>query len=147
VNHSTKTLSDEERATAAMRADYEFQGHHLMASFTGCDTTALLDGKALLEHFTAAARNTGATIIDCCHHTFPNGGVTAVLLLSESHASIHTYPEKAACFLDLFTCGESIDQSKFVDLMAAYLKPTQRNSSVFNRDHLVAPLVRPEAGI
>lgn len=162
MNHSTNALATNASATnasapdasapdapadekQAARGEYAFQGHHQMASFTGCDTAALLDGATLLAQFTAAAKSTGATIIDCCNHTFANGGITAVLLLSESHASIHTYPEKAACFLDLFTCGEKIDQSKFVDLMAAYLKPVQLNSNVFIRDHSVAPLTRPEA--
>ena len=92
---------------------HKFQGRHMMASLIGCSTAALLDVELLLENFLTAARTAGATVLDSRHHVFPNGGMTAVLLLSESHASIHTYPENAACFVDLFTCGSAVDQAKF----------------------------------
>lgn len=118
----------------------------MMASLIGCSTAALLDVELLLENFLTAARTAGATVLDSRHHVFPNGGMTAVLLLSESHASIHTYPENAACFVDLFTCGSAVDQAKFNQVLSAYLNPTQINQNVFTRG-LTAELVEFAASI
>ena len=125
---------------------HKFHGRHMMASLIGCSTAALLDVALLLENFSAAATAAGATVLDARHHVFPNGGMTAVLLLSESHASIHTYPENAACFVDLFTCGSAVDQSKFNQVLSAYLKPAQINQNAFNRG-LTAELVEFAASI
>lgn len=125
---------------------HKFQGRHMMASLIGCSTAALLDVELLLENFLTAARTAGATVLDSRHHVFPNGGMTAVLLLSESHASIHTYPENAACFVDLFTCGSAVDQAKFNQVLSAYLNPTQINQNVFTRG-LTAELVEFAASI
>ena len=53
-----------------------------------------------------AIRLSGATIIDTIHHVFDPQGLTLLFLLAESHASIHTYPEKAYAAFDFFTCGD-----------------------------------------
>ncbi len=58
-------------------------------------------------------------------YSFSPHGMTSVLLLSESHASIHTYPEHEACFVDLFTCGHSCSAEKFDEVMCDYLRPAQ----------------------
>jgi S-adenosylmethionine decarboxylase proenzyme len=132
-----------ENSSISVLADHDghqFQGRHMMASLVGCSTAALLNVEMLLENFSAAATAAGATVLDARHHVFPNGGMTAVLLLSESHASIHTYPENGACFVDLFTCGTAVDQSKFNQVLSAYLTPSQVNQNVFNRG-LTAELV------
>ncbi|GEM_PF-745001 len=121
-------------------ATYQFQGRHMMASFMGCSPEALLNAAALLGNFSAAANATGATVLDTCSYVFPNGGVTAILLLSESHASIHTYPETGACFVDLFTCGETVDQAKFSAVMFTYLKPVQVQQNVFIRGQSIEHL-------
>lgn len=117
--------------------EYRFQGRHLMASYMGCDLERLLDTSTLLQVFKDAADATGATVLDACHYVFPGNGLTAVLLLSESHASIHTYPENHSCFVDLFTCGDTVDQSKFDQAMRHYLKPHEVNQNVFNREQAI----------
>jgi S-adenosylmethionine decarboxylase proenzyme len=48
-------------------------------------------------------------------------GVTVVAMLAESHASVHTYPELGASFVDVFTCGESADPERAVRLLAEAL--------------------------
>lgn len=118
-------------------AEYRFQGRHLMASYMGCDLERLTDTTTLLQIFKDAANATGATVLDACSYIFPGNGMTAVLLLSESHASIHTYPEKHSVFVDLFTCGDTVDQAKFDMAMRAYLKPHEVNQSVFNREQTI----------
>jgi S-adenosylmethionine decarboxylase len=54
-----------------------------------------------------AAEACGAHVLQTMSHHFNPQGVTAICLLSESHISIHTWPEKGEAAVDVFTCGES----------------------------------------
>jgi S-adenosylmethionine decarboxylase proenzyme len=113
---------------------YKFRGVHFLASYCDCDMQALTD----LEHPAAAMNNavekSGATILETSSWIFPPNGLTMVLLLSESHGSIHTYPEYGACFVDLFTCGEKCSAEKFDAEMQAYLKPKTVNRRTLIRN-------------
>ncbi len=75
----------------------------------------------------------GATLLSSSSHIFPGGGFTIVLLLAESHASIHTYPEHGSCFIDLFTCGESCEAEAFEQLMRARLCPVESDIQILSR--------------
>jgi S-adenosylmethionine decarboxylase len=64
---------------------------------------------ARLTSLTAAAVAAGqGHVLDTSHVIFPNGAITLVLILAESHLSIHTWPEEDLIAIDLFSCG-SID--------------------------------------
>jgi len=54
---------------------------------------------------TAAVRAGSGTVLDSSHVIFPNGAVTLVLILAESHLAIHTWPEENLIAVDLFSCG------------------------------------------
>jgi S-adenosylmethionine decarboxylase proenzyme len=116
-------------------AIYEFTGHHLLASYLDCDREALINIKNLEKAMNEGAQASGATILSSVKHVFPPDGFTMVILLSESHASIHTYPEHGACFVDFFTCGHSCDASKFDQVLIDYLKPQKMSRQLFQRDH------------
>ena len=60
-----------------------------------------------------------------------------VLILSESHASIHTYPEDRSCFVDFFTCGTDCLPENFDKTMREYLLPQQVKSKLFFRDEKI----------
>ena len=53
----------------------------------------------------AAVAAGGGTVLDASHVIFPNGAVTLVLILAESHLAIHTWPEENLIAVDLFSCG------------------------------------------
>jgi S-adenosylmethionine decarboxylase len=85
-----------------------FTGSHMLADLHGC--TRLND----VEHIRNALLNTvkaaGATLLDLkIHHFGPEGGVTGVALLAESHISIHTWPERDYAAVDIFLCGATHD--------------------------------------
>jgi S-adenosylmethionine decarboxylase len=113
---------------------HEFVGHHLIASYINCNKETLIDLDHLEQTMEEAAKAAGATILSSIKHLFPPNGFTMVILLSESHASIHTYPEYNACFIDFFTCGHSCDTSKFEEILANYLKPKQIHRQLFLRN-------------
>jgi S-adenosylmethionine decarboxylase len=103
---------------------YQFKGQHFLASYCDCDHAALTDLKELEQAMLLSAEKSGATILKSASQEFqPGNGFTMVILLSESHASIHTYPEFNACFVDLFTCGENCSSEYFDQALRHYLQP------------------------
>ena len=128
--------------TFATEEPYEFSGKHFFASYLHCDFTSLCDLDGLHKAMDKAVEACGATILNKSSHIFPPYGLTSVYLLSESHASIHTYPEFGACFVDLFTCGDSCSAERFDAALQAYLKPKEVNSKVFLRNHTIEELSR-----
>lgn len=113
---------------------YEFYGKHFIASYTECDESAILNDKKLQEVLLNAAKACGAEILKSSSYTFESGGLTQVILLSESHASIHTYPEYKSCFVDLFTCGQKCDWKAFDAVLQDFLQPKNTNIQVIVRD-------------
>jgi len=114
--------------------EYDFCGQHLMASYYECDKEALLNLPMLEEKMLEATRATNATVLSYTKETFPGDGFSMVILVSESHSSIHTYPEHNACFIDIFTCGTSCKVENFDKVLKKYLKPAKTNKQVLNRD-------------
>jgi S-adenosylmethionine decarboxylase proenzyme len=112
---------------------YQFKGTHFLASYSGCDESALTNIEELPQAMLKAVRDCGATILESAEYVFPPDGLTMVILLSESHASIHTYPEHHACFVDLFTCGNKCSFEKFDASLRDYLKPKEVCAKVLSR--------------
>jgi len=112
---------------------YHFIGRHFIAEYYGCDKQAILASNKLKEVMVQASKASGATVLDSVEHHFSPNGYSLVILLSESHASIHTYPDERACFVDLFTCGMGCDSNKFEKVLKAYLKPQKTHSNIIER--------------
>lgn len=87
------------------RNGVRYAGTHLLIDLWGASN---LDDIDLIEHaLRRGADAAGATILHChLHHFEPNGGVSGVLVLAESHISIHTWPEASYAALDVFMCGD-----------------------------------------
>ena len=81
-------------------------GNHGLLDLYGCNEAILKDEARLKTALVAAAQAAEATILTEHFHTFGGaGGVTGVLLLAESHISIHTWPEHRFAAIDAFICG------------------------------------------
>lgn len=102
---------------------YEFIGFHLLASLSGCDKDAIANHDELLQAMKTAVEAAGATVLQVATQVFPNNALTAVVLLSESHASIHTYPEYNSCFIDIFTCGTACRPEEYFQSLCRYFCP------------------------
>lgn len=82
----------------------KFAGMHLLVDLWGA--TNLCDPAHIDAALREAAEAAGATILHShFHHFSPNGGVSGVLVLAESHISIHTWPERDFAAVDIFMCG------------------------------------------
>jgi S-adenosylmethionine decarboxylase len=124
--------------------DYLFKGKHFIASYLHCDLKALCDLDSLIHAMDHAVLGSGATILEKTPYVFPPNGLTMVYLLSESHASIHTYPEHGACFVDLFTCGDICSAEEFDKTLRIYLSPKTVKAHLFSRDEDLQELPYPQ---
>lgn len=113
---------------------YQFRGKHSLASYRECDVETLDDHEALREIFLTAVELAGAHVISYTDHAFEGGGYTLVVLLAESHATLHTYPEHKSCFVDLFICGDQCDAKTFHQELSRYLNPALFNQNLIDRN-------------
>ena len=91
-----------------MTTPYEPSGIHLLADFHGIDPARLTCADTIDRLLREGARAAGARILHSHFHSFgPAQGVTGVLLLAESHISIHTWPETGFAAADIFMCGNA----------------------------------------
>lgn len=84
-------------------------GRHCVAELGGGKYNLLNDEEYICHALKEAATESGATFLGVTSHKFEPQGVTAVALLSESHISIHTWPEHGYAAIDAFTCGSHCD--------------------------------------
>ena len=82
-------------------------GKHCILELYDCDQSKLNDESFVRATITNAARLARANLIELISHRFHPQGLTALALLSESHISIHTWPESGYAAIDVFTCGEN----------------------------------------
>jgi S-adenosylmethionine decarboxylase len=81
------------------------------------------DVAALTALASAAVATGGGHVLDTSYVLFPNGAITLVLILAESHLSIHTWPEENLIAIDLFSCG-AINGPMVADELIAGLRLT-----------------------
>lgn len=82
------------------------RGRHVLADFRGVRADLLTDPQTLERQLIDAARAAGARVLSAhFHHFGAAAGVTGVVVLSESHISIHSWPEHRYAALDIFMCG------------------------------------------
>ncbi|MDD3593388.1 MAG: adenosylmethionine decarboxylase [Candidatus Gastranaerophilales bacterium] len=86
-----------------------YLGRHILAEFFDCNPNVLNNLELIEKKMTDAAVACGATVVQTCFHMFNPHGVSGVVIISESHLAIHTWPELGYAAVDLFTCGENCD--------------------------------------
>ncbi len=80
-------------------------GRHVIVDIADTPAHILNDMDGLEAALVSAAGAEGVTVLGTLKHAFDPSGVTILLLLAESHVSLHTYPEEGKAFFDAFTCG------------------------------------------
>jgi S-adenosylmethionine decarboxylase len=97
----------------------KFAGTHLLLDFWGA--SSLTDPALIDRTLRDAAEAARATILHShFHHFGPDGGVSGVLVLAESHISIHTWPERDFAAIDIFMCGACNPYDSLPLLKAAF---------------------------
>lgn len=116
------TTTDERTDFFIERDGERFAGTHLIIDLIGASR---LDE---LEHMENALRRcvevSGATLLHIhLHHFTPNGGISGVAVLSESHISVHTWPEANYAAFDVFMCGEA-EPHKSIEVLREAFTPS-----------------------
>ena len=125
------------------------QGLHLTADLhhCRCDLALLADASALLQLCVTAVKAAGLQPVNQLVHAFPGekgqqGGVTATVLLAESHLCIHTWPELQAVTLDVYVCNFGGDHCakahRLMDALLAAFEPIHAERHTLHRGELSA---------
>lgn len=83
-------------------------GTHLLLELKDCNSKFLNDLKKVEDILVTAAKEAKATIIETRFHKFSPFGISGVVVIAESHLTIHTWPEYGYAAVDIFTCGETL---------------------------------------
>ncbi|MGA2158070.1 MAG: adenosylmethionine decarboxylase [Dehalococcoidia bacterium] len=97
-------------------------GKQVLIELKDCDAELLNDVEYLRTLLTDVARSIGATVIKDSFYQFTPQGISGVVIIAESHISIHTWPEYSFAAIDVFTCGDVIEPKDAVKPMAERLK-------------------------
>jgi S-adenosylmethionine decarboxylase proenzyme len=92
---------------AAAPVGLERLGTHVLIELYDAPFQLLNSTTAVAAALNAAVAAGGLTVVGELVHQFPVMGVSGILLISESHLSVHTWPERGYAAVDLFTCGEA----------------------------------------
>ncbi|OAB38978.1 S-adenosylmethionine decarboxylase proenzyme [Paenibacillus macquariensis subsp. defensor] len=103
--------------------EYSTFGRHVAVDAWGVDFGMLNSAEFLQNQMVEAAEACGATVMSVQSKQFEPQGATVLVLLSESHLSIHTYPERGFAAIDCYTCGETVDPQLAIDYLVSVLKP------------------------
>ena len=72
---------------------------------SGCRATSAPAPETVTAALVSALESAGATVVQALSHSFPGAGLTCVLILAESHAILHTWPETGTVNIDIFSCS------------------------------------------
>ncbi|WP_126425922.1 adenosylmethionine decarboxylase [Brevibacillus marinus] len=127
--------------------EYSTFGRHIAVDTWGVQFDLLNDAEFLKRQMVEAAEACGATVLGVQSKQFSPQGATVLVLLSESHLSIHTYPERGFAALDCYTCGETVDPQIAIDYLLSVLKPERMYAKKLIRGTGELEVVEPECKI
>ena len=99
-------------------------GTHIVCELSGCDPRKLTDVEGVRKIMITAAREANAEVMEVAFHRFQPQGVSGVVVIAESHLSIHTWPESGYAAMDFYTCGDHTDPWRACEYAARSLDAT-----------------------
>ena len=117
----------------------------MLVEYRGANPAVLQDADQIQALLVRAAEAAGATVVQVILHRFSPQGVSGVVLVEESHLSIHTWPETGYAAVDFYTCGDSDPEAAHRVLVSAFepsgweLMMVDRGDGLALRHHRRAP--------
>ena len=108
-------------------------GRHILAEMYGCPFEVLNDIRKVEDIMVNAALEAGAEVREFVFHKFSPQGVSGVVVISESHLAIHTWPELGYAAVDVFTCGEKVNPWDACNYLAELFGADYVNASEIKR--------------
>ena len=87
-------------------------GTHIIVELSDCNSRTLSDVDQVTNILVTAAKEANAEVLQTAFHRFTPQGVSGVVVIAESHLSIHTWPEYGYAAMDIYTCGDHTDPWK-----------------------------------
>jgi S-adenosylmethionine decarboxylase len=109
-------------------------GEHYICDLSNCNRELLMESERVYALFGQAVRESGLTVVDEGFYKFSPHGFTCFLLLAESHASLHAWPEYGYCAIDLFTCAIGKDLLPLIQHLKSALGADNFSLRKFDRD-------------
>ena len=125
-------------------------GKHALIDLSGCDSEIIRNHRLIQDILVRATDIAKIKILGSIDHFFTPQGYTAVLLLEESHLSIHTWPEHNYISIDLYSCNLQTDFTAVKQFLASEFKATVTSYRLFERGCIENPekvSVAPEISI
>lgn len=98
-------------------------GNHIIAEFRNCNPELLKKVRKVRPIVEKSVSGSGLTKICSKYHQFRPFGVTGFVLLTESHISVHTWPEKCYVAVDIFTCGPREHGERAFEILREHFGP------------------------
>jgi len=98
-------------------------GKHLLVELNDCNCDLLNDLDTIRDIMLAAAVGCGATVLGESFHRFNPQGISGVIIIAESHLTIHTWPEHGYAAADIFTCGTTVMPEKAAEIIIDRFAP------------------------
>jgi len=120
-------------------------GEHFIFDLSDCSHEILMDSEKSYSLFAQAVRESGLTVVDEGFYKFSPHGFTCFLLLAESHASLHAWPEYGYCAIDLFTCAIGMDMMPLLQRLKEAFGADDFALRKLDREAAVEPNLMPLA--
>lgn len=98
---------------------------HVTADFEGVAPEMLDDADGMILMLTESVRQAGLTPVATCMHKFSPSGLSGVVILAESHISVHTWPEQGFAAIDLLSCGSRSAALEAIEYLRQRLMPSE----------------------
>lgn len=142
-----ETIRERERGKNTLRDEnfsMETLGRHVIAELWGCKPH-LLDNLEMTEKIMVdAAIVAGADIREVTFHKFNPQGISGVVVISESHLTVHTFPEHGYASVDVYTCGDIIDPNVAARAIAEYFEAETIDSMEIPRGQGPLKILQPK---
>ena len=112
-------------------------GRHILVELYDCNRESLNDLDLIREAVLKAAIDCGAEVLGESFHRFNPQGVSGVVVIAESHISIHTWPEHGFAAADVFTCGTKVNPAMATDALIEKLDSKNHTLTEIQRGVLV----------
>ena len=115
-------------------------GTHLLVELHGCDPDKLKRVDVVKDIMVSAAQACRATVVDVAFHEFNPFGVSGIVVIAESHLSIHTWPEYRYAAVDIFSCGDVLQPEVAANYLVEQFGAERASVVEMQRGMFIAPI-------
>jgi S-adenosylmethionine decarboxylase len=136
---STPALTPTHQVQDGRPIDLNALGRHVLLELNGCEQRMLTDAETLKQALVNAAQAAGAHVVETVFHQFSPHGLSGVVVIAESHITVHTWPEHGYAAVDVFTCGAPEMADQICQILRTQFKAQSTSTQALNRGMNLSP--------